>query len=62
MSVTDKPHSHGGMQVDFSKLNEQQRAMVENILSRNPAAQSGDPGHCSGMSAACVLVASLVLF
>lgn len=40
MSVTDKPHSHGGMQVDFSKLNEQQRAMVEDILSRNPAAQA----------------------
>ena len=40
MSVTDKPHSHGGMKVDFSKLDEQQRAMVEDILSRNPAAQA----------------------
>jgi hypothetical protein len=40
MSVTDKPHTHGGMSVDFSKLTPEQRAKVEEVLQRNNAMQA----------------------
>ena len=38
--ISDEPHSHGGMSVDFSMLTPEQKAKVESMMETNPAMQA----------------------